>query len=250
MEKDFGYLEGKRWDQVPPEVRTGSTGQFLEKHKSMAGFVDVESKDSMARRADTFLDEHIMPLLDTRAEPSDHVIAIVSHGRMLSAVWKRLLLRLPSESISFSPDLAANPRVSLEYLGAWSNTGYLDLHMKFATEEPHTIERVLPTSIAEQPTSRNDTPVVKVEMGHSDAQQVTQSDTNTGKSEHKDASIQPTASITPVSSPKLAQGWTTVIQTINGKDHLRGLKRTRVVGSAKHDASQKSIDNYLEKQTT
>jgi len=235
---------------VPPKVRTDSTGQVLGKHKSVAGFVDVESKDSMARRADTFLDEHFMPLLDTRAKPSDHVIAIVSHGRMLSVLWKRLLLRLPSESISFSPDLAANLRVSLEYLGAWSNTGYLDLHMKFATEEPHTVEDVLPPSVAKQPTSRNHTPVVKVEMGHLDAQQVTQSDTNTGKAEHKDASIQRTASIIPASSPKLAQGWTTVVQTINGKDHLRGLKRTRVVGSAKYDDSQKSIDNYLEKQKT
>jgi hypothetical protein len=249
-ERDFGNLEGKRWEQMPPEVKTSNKGQFLGKHKSVAGFVDVESKDSMARRADMFLDEHFLPLLDTQAEPSEHVIAIVSHGLMLSVLRKRLLLRLPSDSISFSPDLAVNPHVSLEHLGAWSNTGYMDLHMKFATKEPCTVEGVVPHSVAEQSTLQDDTPVVKVEMRHSNAQRVTQNGTDSGISEHKDASLQCTALIAPALPPKLVQGWTTVIQAINGKDHLIGLKRSRGVGSAKHDASQKSIDSYLNKQTT
>jgi hypothetical protein len=238
MEKDFGFLEGKRWDQVPPEPSAGR-----------AGFADVESKDSMTRRADSFLDEYLLPLLDSPEEPSHLAIAIVSHGMMLSTLWKRLLLRLPPKSISFSPELAANPRVSLEHLGAWSNTGYLELHMRLMFDDLNAVPDVPSPSDSDQSTLQHDAPVGKVETGHSDAQEVIQMDTDTGQLGHKEASIQPAASTTPALSPKLTHAWTTVIQAINGKDHLQGLKRTRGgVGSAKHDASQMSINSFFKKQ--
>jgi hypothetical protein len=238
MEKDFGHLEGKKWDQVPPEPTAGR-----------AAFADVESKDSMKRRADTFLDEYLLPLLDSPAEPSELAIAIISHGMMLSALWKRLLLRLPPKSISFSPELAANPRVSLEHLGAWSNTGYLELYMSTVFDDTNAVPDVPSSLASDQSTSRDDTPVVKVETGRSDAQEVVLKDTDTGELGHEEANIQPAASITPTPSPKLTYVWTTVIQVINGKNHLQGLKRTRGgVGSAKHDASQMSINSFFKKQ--
>ncbi|KAL6710868.1 hypothetical protein ACN47E_007925 [Coniothyrium glycines] len=50
-------------------------------------------------------------------------------------------------------------------------------------------------------------------------------------------------------SKAIIEGWTTVIRTINGKDHLLGLKRTGGgVGSSRHDASQKSIETFFKRR--
>ncbi|KAF2792538.1 phosphoglycerate mutase-like protein [Melanomma pulvis-pyrius CBS 109.77] len=245
MERDFGFYEGKKWYEKPLESKVGSE-QSLE-HKKAVGFVDIESKDSMAQRVDAFLDGHLLPLLDTLTGSTDQAVAVVSHGIILSVLWKRLLLRLPPKSVSFSPELSVAPRVSLEHLGAWSNTGYLELHMKLSTQTPNTTQNPLESTVSVNTISQNDNATVVIR--HLNAQQITQSDADTKEQDRSDASIQHTASATQAPSSKLAPEWTAVIQTVNGKAHLKGLKRTRGgVGSARHDASQKSIDGFFKRQ--
>lgn len=245
MERDFGFYEGKKWYEKPPESKVGSE-QSLE-NKKAAGFVDIESKDSMVQRVDAFLDGHLLPLLDTLTESTDQAVAVVSHGIILSVLWKRLLLRLPPKSVSFSPELSVDPRVSLEHLGAWSNTGYLELHMKLATQKPSITQNSLEPAASVKTIPQDDN--VGVEIRHLNAQQITQSDANISEQDRNNASIQHTALATQAPPSKLAPEWAIVIQTINGKIHLKGLKRTGGgVGSARHDASQKSIDGFFKRQ--
>jgi broad specificity phosphatase PhoE len=75
IEQDFGSKEGKR---------------FYERldNKDTSGFVEVESKDSMAHRADSFLEEYLLPLLGKASKDADSVVAIVSHSIFLSTLWK------------------------------------------------------------------------------------------------------------------------------------------------------------------
>ncbi|KAF1360048.1 phosphoglycerate mutase-like protein [Lizonia empirigonia] len=117
MEQDFGDLEGKKWTQIQAELQ------------NKPGYAAVETKEAMGQRADAFLDEHLLPLLDETKDDADLVIAIVSHGIFLSTLWKRLLQRLLAKSVSLSPDVQSTARPALEHLGGWSNTGYLDLHL-------------------------------------------------------------------------------------------------------------------------
>jgi phage baseplate assembly protein gpV len=50
-------------------------------------------------------------------------------------------------------------------------------------------------------------------------------------------------------TPHIAHGWNTTILAINGKDHLKGLKRTGGgVGSSRHDTSQKSIETFFKRR--
>ncbi|RMZ74239.1 phosphoglycerate mutase family [Pyrenophora seminiperda CCB06] len=189
MEQDFGSMEGKKFHDPSHK----SEHPRNEKNRHGIEFVPMESKDTMARRADSFIDEHLMPLLGDTSKDMSPVVAIVSHGIFLSMLWKRLLLRLPRKSVVLSPELRATARPSLEHLGGWSNTGYLELHLQRAE--------------AEEPSP------------------------------------------SPAGMSRITQGWTTTILTINGKDHLRSLKRTGGgVGSARHDASQKRIDTFFKRR--
>jgi hypothetical protein len=67
--------------------------------------VDVESKDAMAQRDDSFFDEHLLRLLSHATEDANQVVALVSYGIFLSTLWKRLILRLPPRSVTLSPEL-------------------------------------------------------------------------------------------------------------------------------------------------
>ncbi|KAL0258946.1 hypothetical protein SLS55_006451 [Diplodia seriata] len=140
QEQDFGSFEGKSWLEGPSSNKPRP-----------AGFVDIESKESMARRVDAFLNEHMAAVWRSAAAGERCDVAIVSHGIILS-------LLVPGRP------------VSLEYIGGFSNTGYLELDMS--------------TSV-----------------------------------------------------------------TINGKEHLKGLKRTGGgLGSSKHDQNQKSIDTFFKRR--
>jgi hypothetical protein len=229
MEQDFGFYEGKRWNDGPKS-------QAL---KDTPGFVDVESAESMAQRADRFLDNHLVPLFHEPDDIDEPVVAVVSHGIMLSKLWKRLLLRLPPKSVSFSPSLLAGAReYSLERLGGWSNTGYLELQARRPLVPP-TVVPLQPakTDAASPPTSES-APADAVE-GQANAESSPQ---NTSQVPVSDVS-QPTNALTvPV-------GWTTSIEAVNGRDHLQSLKRTRGgVGSARHDSSQKNLDSFFKKR--
>lgn len=231
VEQDFGSMEGKKF--------------YGEESKGSAGFVDVESKDAMAQRADTFLDMHLMPLLGETLSATEHCIAIVSHGIFLSTLWKRLLLRLPAKSIALCPELQATARPSLEHLGGWSNTGYLELEMagpRLSTPTEPSHSSPVPSSLPAE------TPVTKEGLGEFEAPQVN-GDEEVAQKEAAEDYVTKTKVALQVPTPHIAHGWNTTILAINGKDHLKGLKRTGGgVGSSRHDTSQKSIETFFKRR--
>ncbi|TKA32753.1 hypothetical protein B0A50_00978 [Salinomyces thailandicus] len=127
IEQDFGFYEGKPFYARSDPKKSGREAHYA-KHKDNPGFVDVESKESMGNRADGFLDQQFIPLLAQDAASHELVVAVISHGMLLSHLWRRLLLRLPRKSLTITPEVtAARGSVVLEHLGGWSNTGYLEL---------------------------------------------------------------------------------------------------------------------------
>lgn len=238
MEQDFGFYEGKKWNERTPDSRLAGS----------EGFVDIESKESIAQRADAFLDLHLLPLLHGATETVEPVVAVVSHGIMLSVLWKRLLLRLPARSVELAPELSTIPRATLEHLGGWSNTGYLEVHMvRTSPLEPsglgEEVSPVSPNLVPPKPTVASEAAASKqTQVSHGT---VTMAITGQVPVENAQASIVAAPS-TPL---KLAPGWMTVVRTINGKDHLVGLKRTGGgVGSSRHDASQKNIESFFKRR--
>ncbi|KAK1907215.1 hypothetical protein P3342_005539 [Pyrenophora teres f. teres] len=241
-EQDFGSMEGKKFHDRSQLELSGK-----EKKKDSTAFVPVESKDTMAHRADSFLDEHLLPLLGDTSKDVTPEVAIVSHGIFLSTLWKRLLLRLPHQSVVLSSELQAKARSSLEHLGGWSNTGYLELHLQRAEAENPILAplaRPLPEPFsppAEMPTANEGFGEVGVPESATDDILSVASDADLSTSPVPVPSLDTTS--------RVAQGWSATILTINGKDHLRGLKRTGGgVGSARHDTSQKSIDVFFKRR--
>lgn len=246
VEQDFGSLEGKKFYERPADSKmTGKEHHRLE-HVGVSGFVDVESKDSMARRADTFLDGHLLPLLDDGPVATEMCIGIVSHGIFLSTLWKRLLLRLPPKSVVLSSELQATARPYLEHLGGWSNTGYLEL-MLTQREVPSlpVREKAPPSpSLSNRGRSLAETPAI--DHRSSNDSEANSSEKPVLPKERVDKAVE-SVSKTPVLCAM--HGWDTTILVINGKDHLKGLKRTGGgVGSSRHDASQKSIESFFKRR--
>jgi broad specificity phosphatase PhoE len=62
-EQDFGFYEGKQFFERPKERNKSGKEAHLEAHRNEEGFVDVESKESMRVRVNTFIDSHLLGLL-------------------------------------------------------------------------------------------------------------------------------------------------------------------------------------------
>lgn len=247
MEQDFGYYEGKKWYERSADSKLAGNDCLRQEYKDIAGFVDIESKESLSQRVDAFLDGHLVPLLEAPADSKDKVVAVVSHGILLSVLWKRLLLRLPLRSVAFSPEVLANARgYSLEHLGSWSNTGYLELLMqRVAMQElPAAAGDAVPPSNLESVSSQD----IAAETAPQRARQAASSSTRTSAEHATNASNESAPSAQSL-MPEPTLGWTTLVQVVNGRDHLKGLKRTGGgVGSARHDASQKNIDSFFKRR--
>jgi broad specificity phosphatase PhoE len=238
IEQDLGYYEGKSFQSRSADSKKTGRETHREKHKDDPGFVDVESKESMAKRADSFLDEHLLPLFDTDATSSEHVVAVVSHGILLSNLWRRLLLRLPRRSLTIAPEVtAARGDLVLEHLGGWSNTGYL--HLEIRKDEPETDPDVMAEK-KEVPDAANFSPPPVSPSKDASAS----SDTLEGKA----SGVKPdVASITCKS--KNLTGYSTKILAVDSKQHVMGLKRQRGrIGRSAHDESQKKLDGFFKKR--
>jgi broad specificity phosphatase PhoE len=240
MEQDFGDLEGKKWSDMQADLRT------------IPGFTAVETKEAMSLRADAFLDDHLLPLLNVMGDGPAHTVAIVSHGIFLSTLWKRLLRRLPSRSICLAPDLRSAAHPSLEHLGGWSNTGFLELHMtrqdaapsstsKTNMSWPHKLKPNKNIGIVDVPQEAVQEATDSVEASEVSADDVADEATT--------AAVVPTLTTPHTTGLRTTHDWTTTILTINGKDHLKGLERTGGgVGSSRHDASQKGIESFFKRR--
>lgn len=240
IEQDFGFYEGKPF-YVRSDPNKNGKDAHSEMHKSEPGFVDVESKDSMAKRADAFLDNHILPL--TSADCGELTIAVVSHGMLLSTLWRRLLRRLPGKSVKIAPEVtAARGALVLEHLGGWSNTGYLGLVMSkdarmrpvVAANDASSLEQAQDMGLA-LPTA------VPTAAIHAEGNAPV-----TAGSSH-DQPAPPTHQQTF----RVLHGWSTLVAVVDSKQHLTGLKRQRGgIGRLAHDEGQKKLDSFFKKQRT
>ncbi|KAI5240033.1 phosphoglycerate mutase-like protein [Aureobasidium subglaciale] len=256
IERDFGYYEGKT-----NRVRKGPDA---EEHKKEPGFVDVESKDELAVRADLFLDLHLLPLLDDEAEfggAAEHVVAVVSHGILLSSLWRRLLLRLGPKSVTVDRDVVSNRGpVALAHLGGWSNTGFLELSIQSVDAElgselspadagssPPEPDATVSVSTLNSPGNSpgevappqllTESSGIEMPTDQSDVVgdvSVTKNAINAEPSEKEDL--------------RLLEGYRTTILVVDGQQHLQGLKRQRGgIGRAEHDDKQQSMTSFFKK---
>lgn len=85
-----------------------------------------ESDESMAARADRFIDGYLVPaVMDaycSHKNTRNLAIAVVSHGIFLSVLWTRLLARFQKTNVSSAADFSGQ-RLH------WSNTGYILLNL-------------------------------------------------------------------------------------------------------------------------
>jgi len=233
IEQDFGFYEGKPFYARSDPKKTGRESHY-ETYKNEPGFVDVESRESMGRRADAFLDQHLLPLLRTE-DDNESVVAVVSHGMLLANLWRRLLLRLPRKSLSIEAEVtAARGNVVLEHLGGWSNTGYLELVLRKAVSATSLqgIQTAASSSRAQDPTETPPTSGLPPES----AEELPSSAVEQKGQDSK-----------PVDST--LDGWVTTIVAIDSKQHLTGLKRQRGgIGRSAHDEGQKKLDGFFKRQ--
>lgn len=223
LEQDFGYYEGKPF-YARTSPRQPGRESHAETHRLDPGFVDVESRESMARRADAFLDRHLLPVLGQGTEDRRLAVAIVSHGMLLATLWRRILLRLPRRSVSVAPAVTASRGpVVLEHLGGWSNTGYLEVEItRDDVERPAG-------SLVEEPR----------DPSSQEATDLTSSRLSTGSK---------STEVTAADVPRSLQGCSTVILAVDSKQHLAGLKRQRGgIGRQAHDETQRTLHSFFKK---
>ena len=222
-EQDFGFYEGKPYHSKPHPWNKSGKEVHEDPNRFEPGFQDVESKAAMGLRMDSFLDQHLLPLLMNTSNGDGLQIAIVSHGIILSRLWICLLKRFGAQSVRLSTSSIPNKNFTgLEHLGGWSNTGYLELEISSPRTKPQL-----------------DSPKAK---GHHTLQKDPSAVTTIDES---------TKYRTPdkTSTTAMLEGWKMVVRSINNKDHLKGLKRTGGgVGSSKYDEGQKTIETFFKKR--
>lgn len=206
-EQDFGHYEGRPFYARDRDSKMSGKDNHRAKNLNHPNFKDVESKDAMERRMRTFLDKYLIPILRNNKSMKEPAVAIVSHGIILSTLWKCLLKGFEAQSVKLAQGLtnASGGYVSLEHLGGWSNTGYLELDIQDSTLV-HTTDVIDATHLN---GSEND-------------------------------------GIAKDNISPLLVGWKMTIKAINSKEHLKNLKRTGGgVGSSKFDEGQKKIETFF-----
>ncbi|KAI4177469.1 MAG: hypothetical protein LQ343_000450 [Gyalolechia ehrenbergii] len=210
-EQDFGFYEGKPFYARQRDANKSGKDAHRLHHQNDPSFEDVESKESMAKRTNAFLAENLLPLISEDHPGQEVVVAIVSHGMILSQLWKSILGIFSKQTVALAPDLSVGNGgvTSLERLGGWSNTGYLELDIK--TTAPNA--------------------------GAEAKDGVTQSEAGTSATEKIKETL-------PIPLPPSVH---MLIKTVNGKEHLKGLKRARGVGSSQYDEGQRKIESFFKK---
>lgn len=207
-EQDFGFYEGKPFYARTRDSDKSGKENHRSQHQDDPDFKDVESKESMAHRMSSFLHDHLVPAIRNEPLERNSDIVVVSHGIILSQLWRCFLKLVAQGSITLSSGVSVGTggTTPLEYLGGWSNTGYLELEV-LKKGSPATSELAFSNAAPLVPDISN---------ADSDASPLHQ--------------------------------YNFIIKTINGKEHLKGLKRIRGVGSSKFDEGQKSIESYFKKK--
>ena len=206
-EKDFGDREGVSY--LPPK-KSLSKPQPARKSSSTG-----ESAEDVKARMILFLESCLVPLqMSERQKPLEIGVAVVSHGIALGVLWRCIFQRFTTQNVRLAPGVSAKRDNSLEHLGGWVNTGYLELRIRH--KENKTVSSLT---------------LLQKEAALKTKQEDVEKD-----------SAKKARSINPID-------WTVNILAINSRVHLQGLKRTGGgVGSSKFDAGQKSINSFFKKQ--
>lgn len=121
-EQDFGSFELLPWNRSQEARRKDPSSED-------PAFKPKETAGALKLRADTFLDDYLLPLLALDDEMELN-IAVVSHGLFLAALWKAILTRFRPSTVSLAPSAAlSTAQRPLERLPGWSNTGFLELEI-------------------------------------------------------------------------------------------------------------------------
>jgi broad specificity phosphatase PhoE len=237
-EQDFGFYEGKR---VIPRGPSGKSGkaEHAEAHSLDPGFKGVESKESMKLRMETFVDTHLVQLL--HEVPSDHSVVVVAHGIILSYLWKSILACFPRCNVSITPHIQASERdFSLEYLGSWSNTGYLELEITSTV----TSEFNPPGS---RPKAACRSKFKDFDPSQREYLKATPTLCEAAAADLPRKAADVTADVAPTTRKLLRLSM--AVKAVNSQQHLKGLKKTRGgLGSLKHDLAQKTVDSFFKKR--
>jgi hypothetical protein len=201
----------------------------------------MESKESVTERVDRFLEEMLLPVLHAHGseggdESERPTVAVVSHGITLTVMWRRLLARLPERNVVVHPEVfPVRGTVDIRRIDGFSNTGFLAVEFK----------RIEHTATTAEAGVLNDADPMLVDGVGLDAAEL-----NPASPEAQAARIaDPNNGNAGTNAPKLLEGWTTTVNTINGTLHLEGLKRTAGgIGSAAHDEKQQSLDTFFRKR--
>lgn len=230
-EQDFGYYEKKPFHQRLKDSNMNGKETHSEAHRTNPRFKDVESRESMKERMETFVKEHLMHLLPNHdRNMDDHTIVIVAHGIILGQLWRVVLKQFNSKNVSIGPDVLY-PERGLEHIGGWSNTGYLDLFIKSIQDV--SLAKVGSVSLLHE-ESNTETPV-KPEKHDIQHNEVRSLDNGSNIPKPVKLSCHDTMSL--------------IVKSINNQDHLRGLKKSRGgLGSMKHDSSQRTMDSFFKKR--
>ena len=105
----------------------------------------------MTARAESFVHDYLLPILCKDTGLREATVAVVSHGIFLNHLWRSVLKLFAQRTVSVAPGLAvggADGGTALEYLGGWSNTGYLelDIHPVMTAKEPAVSESDITTT--------------------------------------------------------------------------------------------------------
>lgn len=86
-----------------------------------------ESMSSMRARANTFLRDHILPLMRDRTSATDAVVAVVAHGIILQVLWACLADLFDANSFNTAREMGGDG----DYMHpVWSNTGVMELDIR------------------------------------------------------------------------------------------------------------------------
>ena len=189
----------------------------------------------MKARVDAFIDRYLLQLIE-EVQDKD-AVAVVSHGMILSHLWRAILRRFHPNNVAVASGvLAAERGLSLEFVGGWSNTGYLDLDVK---QKPELVLSIPATQKSTLPTPHSQ-PLEQSSAASLESQVITQSPTAATSRNN----------ITLLEHPRtIPQNMSLVVNAVNSLEHLKGLKKTRGgIGSLKHDSNQKTMDSFFKKR--
>jgi broad specificity phosphatase PhoE len=125
QEQDFGIFEGVHYREWSSMKEAGQEQQDT-----------IEKDESMDARAQSFINEYLIPITAAADQGESIGVAIVSHGIMLRHIWREILLWTKPIHVECPQDLLVGTG-SLDYarLGSWSNTGVLEVAFERITSK-------------------------------------------------------------------------------------------------------------------